>query len=87
MLWPRGIMESCFRIVLADDHVVVLEGLVRLLSERADLQIVGQASNGIDLVNIVKRSSPDLVITAISMPRLRYIEAMAELRPICPKVI
>jgi len=77
-------MKRCFRIVLADDQVVVREGLGRLLSDRADFEIVGQASNGVDLINAVKRYQPDLVITAISMPQLRGIEAIVELRPLCP---
>jgi len=79
-------MTTPCRVVLADDHVVVREGLARLLKERADLQVVGEAADGVDLISVVKKSKPDLVITAISMPRLRGIEAIAELRPIFPRV-
>jgi DNA-binding NarL/FixJ family response regulator len=79
-------METSYRVVLADDHVVVREGLARLLSERADLEIVGEAGNGVDLISVAKGAKPDLVITAISLPRLRGIEAIAELRQIDPKL-
>ena len=71
---------------MADDHVVVRQGLVRLLSERTDLEVVGEAGNGLDLLAEVKRCEPDLVITDISMPHLRGIEAVAELRSRYPRI-
>jgi len=73
-------MDSSFRLVLADEHIILREGLARLLSERTDLQIVGQASNGVELINVAREVKPDLVITAISLPCLRGIEAISELR-------
>jgi len=79
-------MQRNYRVVLAEDHAIVRQGLVRLLSDRTDLEVVAEAATGIELLSEVRRSSPDLVITDISMPGLRGIEAIAELRPDCPRV-
>jgi DNA-binding NarL/FixJ family response regulator len=76
-------------IVLADDHRLVREGLRRLLEERADLRVVGEARTGQEAVDLAAEKSPDLVLMDISMPGLSGIDAT---RRICksgdsPKVL
>jgi two-component system, NarL family, response regulator NreC len=65
------------RVVLADDHQLVAEGLVRLISEKAD--IVANVNNGLDLVEIVTRLHPDIVVSDVSMPQLSGIQALRQL--------
>jgi len=75
-----------FKIVLADDHVILRQGLKRILEDAADMAVVGEADNGLDLVRLLKRVPCDLVILDISMPRLRGIEAIPEVRAVQPHV-
>lgn len=62
-------------IVVADDHKIVREGLVRLLEEREDFTVVGEASDGEEAVQMVLEKQPDVVIMDIWMPRLGGIDA------------
>ncbi len=73
-----------YRIVLADDHVLVRQGLRRILAEEADLEVVGEASDGLELLELLNRIKPDLVILDIFMPNLRGIEAIHEIKKIYP---
>ena len=62
-------------IVVADDHQIVREGLVKLLESRDDFQVVGQASDGLEAVELVLEKNPDLVLMDILMPKLSGIDA------------
>ncbi len=62
-------------IVVADDHKIVREGLVRLLEERDDFSVIGEASDGEEAVQMVLDRQPDVVIMDIWMPRLGGIDA------------
>jgi len=62
-------------ILVADDHRIVRQGLKRLLSKRADFDIVAEASDGEQAVEIAQRQQPDVVLMDISMPRLSGIDA------------
>ncbi len=62
-------------IVLADDHRLVREGLRRLLEEREDLRVVGEATTGHEAVDLAHEKNPDLVLMDISMPGLSGIDA------------
>ena len=75
-----------YRIVLADDHTIVRQGIKRMIEEKADLTVVGEASDGLELLSLLKFLDTDLVILDISMPRLRGIEAIRELKKIFPDV-
>ena len=63
------------RIILAEDHRITREGLVNLLRERADMEVVGEAENGRDAVRLARELSPDLVIMDVTMPDLNGIDA------------
>ena len=73
-----------YSIVLADDHVLVRQGLRRILEGMADLEVIGEANDGLDLLNLLKQLAPDLVILDIFMPNLRGIEAIHEIKKIYP---
>ncbi len=74
-----------YSIVLADDHVLVRQGLRRILEGMADLEVVGEANDGLDLLNLLNQLAPDLVILDIFMPNLRGIEAIHEIKKIRPE--
>lgn len=63
------------RILLADDHTIVLQGLSRFLREQEDMEVVGQAKDGPTTVELAREFTPDIVIMDISMPGLSGIEA------------
>lgn len=63
------------RIVLADDHTILRNGLRLLLERQADFKVVGEANNGREAVDLVEREVPDVVIMDIAMPMLNGIEA------------
>ena len=67
-----------FRIVLADDHVIVRQGL-RALLEKAGLQVVGEAENGRDAVQLAKQHKPDVVVLDLVMPLLNGLDASREI--------
>ena len=69
-------MADIIRIVLVDDHSLVLEGISARLSEEDNLEIVGQACNGLEALSVVKDTLPDVVLMDVSMPVMDGIEAM-----------
>ena len=71
------------RILLADDHTLVLEGFRRILEGHYEL--VGTVGDGHALLEAAKTMQPDIVILDISMPLLNGIDAAAQLKKICPK--
>ena len=70
---------SLIRVLLADDHALVLAGIRALIMELGGTQIVAEASNGREAVALVKQHNPDLVIMDISMKELNGIEATAQI--------
>jgi DNA-binding NarL/FixJ family response regulator len=74
------------RILLADDHTIVLQGLSRFLREQADMEVVGQAKDGLATVELTRELSPDVVIMDISMPGLSGIEATRKIHSEKPDI-
>ncbi len=66
-------MTERARIVLADDHPIVLDGLRALIKAQDDLELVGEATNGLVALRIIKEQKPDLAVIDISMPELNGI--------------
>ncbi len=75
-----------YRIVLADDHVIFRQGMRRLIEEIDGLSVVGEATDGFELLELLKEVTTDMVILDISMPNLRGIEATREIRALYPRV-
>ncbi len=67
------------RVVLADDHKVMRDGLVALLAHQSEIEVVGVASNGRDAIKQARKLQPDLVIMDINMPHLDGIQATREI--------
>src|SRR5512134_31370 len=74
-----------YRIALADDHVLLRQGLAKLLEGEEDFEVVGEARDGLELLELLKSVTPHLVILDISMPRRRGIEAISEIKVLCPE--
>ena len=67
------------KVLIADDHTIVRAGLAALLGTEKDLEIVGQAKNGIEAVQETARLHPDVVIMDLMMPKKDGVEATAEI--------
>ncbi|MHB1183197.1 MAG: response regulator [Desulfobulbia bacterium] len=74
------------RIVLADDHALIRHGVKKMIEQDPALKVVGEAADGLELIALLKTIPADLVILDISMPNLRGIEAIREVRKICPSI-
>jgi len=74
------------RILLADDHALMREGLAALISSQADLEVVGHASDGLEALRQVEATAPDIVLLDISMPVLDGIQAARRLKAEHPSV-
>jgi len=67
------------RVLVADDHTIVRDGLVALLNSSGDCQVVAQAADGITTVELALKTHPDVVVVDISMPKLNGIEVVRRL--------
>jgi two-component system, NarL family, response regulator NreC len=67
--------NSVIRILLADDHAILRQGLRLILSAHADLEVVGEAGNGNEAVELAGKLHPDIVVMDVAMPELNGIEA------------
>jgi two-component system response regulator NreC len=78
-------MANPVRILIADDHTIVRQGLARLLNDQQDLQVVGQADNGRAAVDQTLEIKPDVIIMDIAMPQMNGIEAVKRIKKKVPK--
>jgi DNA-binding NarL/FixJ family response regulator len=79
-------MGKAYRVILADDHILVRRGLRRILEEKTNLEIAAEVGDGLELLNVLNKIEPDLIILDVSMPNLRGIEAIPEIRHVRPDV-
>jgi DNA-binding NarL/FixJ family response regulator len=74
------------RVVIADDHGIVRSGVRMLLERQADVEVVGEASDGAEARDLVIRLKPDLAILDVKMPKLTGLQATREIREQVPEV-
>jgi DNA-binding NarL/FixJ family response regulator len=72
------------KIVLADDHILVRNGIKAMLESEADLQVIGEAGNGMEALAIADRLHPDILVLDIRMPEMSGLEAAAQLTRVSP---
>jgi DNA-binding NarL/FixJ family response regulator len=77
---------STYRIVIADDHAMLREGIKSIINESKNLRVVGEASDGLVLLRLLKKVSADMVILDVSMPKLRGLEAAREIKREFPEI-
>lgn len=75
-----------YRIILADDHLMFRSGLKRIIEDAAGLAVIGEAGDGLQLLELLKKAEPNLIILDISMPKLRGLEAAREIKSRYPDV-
>jgi DNA-binding NarL/FixJ family response regulator len=74
------------KILLADDHGIVREGLRFLLEKEADIKVVGEAEDGLKAIELVRQLLPDIIIMDITMPNLNGVDATRQIINEFPKV-
>ena len=77
---------TTIRILLADDHPVVRDGLAAMLATQADFEVIGEAGTGAEAVDLAALLRPDVVLMDLEMPVLDGIEAIRQLRVAVPSV-
>lgn len=73
------------KILIADDHALILEGLRKILEEQKEMEVVGEATNGMDAVKKAKSLRPNVVILDVAMPELNGLEAVGLIRESVPE--
>jgi DNA-binding NarL/FixJ family response regulator len=75
-----------FEILLADDHAIFRKGIRKIIEEVDGLAVCGEANDGMELLELLKTTHPDLIILDISMPNLRGLEATEEIKRRYPEI-
>ncbi len=75
-----------YRIVIADDHRLVRHGLRMMIESCPGLEVAGEVDDGLELLKLLRRLTADMVLLDVSMPRLRGIEAVSEIRSLHPGI-
>lgn len=74
------------RIIIVDDHRIIRQGLCSLLESQPDIEVIGQAEDGQNAIELVREMQPDIVITDLTMPNLNGIDATSQIKQSFPKV-
>ena len=78
--------ESSIKVLVADDHEIVRQGLKSIISEHSDLSIAGEAENGDQVLKIVKKTKVDVVLLDFDMPEKNGLDTLVELKALYPKL-
>ena len=77
---------SLYQIILADDHLMFRNGIKRIIEDSKNLAVVGEADDGLQLLELLKKTKPDMIILDISMPKLRGLETTREIKARYPDI-
>ena len=78
--------ESSIKVLVADDHEIVRQGLKTIISEHSGLSIAGEAENGNQVLKIVKKTKVDVVLLDFDMPEKNGLDTLVELKALYPKL-
>ncbi len=81
---PAPISDEPIRVLIVDDHALFRRGLVMVLEQEKDIDLVGEAGDGAEAVNIAQDTMPDVVLMDVRMPRRGGIEATSQIKAIAP---
>ncbi|MFZ5573125.1 MAG: response regulator transcription factor [Thermodesulfobacteriota bacterium] len=73
-------------IIVADDHPIVLDALKMIFKSKDNWKVVGEARDGIELLDMLKNTRPDIVIVDLEMPRMKGCETIAEIKRLYPEI-
>ncbi len=79
MTSPNEKKKPVIRVLIADDHPIVRQGIVTVISRERDIEVVGEASNGRDAVDMTASLEPDIVLMDLEMPEMKGHEAIAQI--------
>lgn len=79
-------MAPRYRVALAEDHVVLRQGLRSLLEKNEDFEVVAEASDGLEAIQCVQQTTPDILIMDLSMPRLTGMHAIKDIKKVHPEM-
>ena len=79
--------DARWRVLLVDDHAMVRQGLRSILESYADLEVVGEAADGEEAVDLAGRYQPEIVIMDVNMPRLNGIDATRRIKEASPHIV
>jgi DNA-binding NarL/FixJ family response regulator len=82
---PAPVPTGAIRVVIVDDHALFRRGLDRVLADEPDIEVVGEAADGVEAVARVRELTPDVVIMDVRMPRATGIEAARTVRAMVPE--
>src|SRR3979490_3277776 len=76
----RDTKKPLIKVLIADDHSVVRDGLVSLITRKADMTVIGEAGNGREAVDLWRQHHPDVTLLDLRMPELDGVGAIKEIR-------
>ncbi len=74
------------KIVIADDHIIVREGIAAIISSQPDFDVVGEAADGRQAVDLAGKLNPDIILMDLRMPEMDGVQAMKAIRDAYPKI-
>lgn len=78
--------KNKIKVILADDHQIVLEGLVATLASESDIEVIGTALDGVEVLELLQNCTPDVLVLDISMPKLDGIETLRRISELSPEI-
>ena len=83
---PAPVSDEPIRVLIVDDHALFRRGLVMVLEQEKDIELVGEAGDGAEAVNIAQDTMPDVVLMDVRMPRRGGIEATSQIKALAPHI-
>ena len=76
---PHPTPHSLIRVLIVDDHAIVLEGIAAIINEEDDMTVIGRAKNGIEAIELFRQEQPDVTLMDLRMPQMGGVEAITAL--------
>jgi len=80
-------VDRKYRIIIAEDHTILREGLHSLISSETDFEVIGEAENGREAIRLAQKQVPDLILMDLSMPKMNGMDAIREIKKNHPHIL